>query len=414
MLFADKLTLDKPRRTADGYMAIRARAARTGIYQYLGREVDPAGEHFAADQVVNVYRPADEVFDKASIASFVGKPITDDHPSEGVDAGNWRDLARGTIMGATLETLDDGEYVAFDLAFLDAELISKIEDGKRELSNGYAARLDIEDGTAPDGTPYQAVQRQIRGNHVAVVDEGRAGPTCRIGDGASCASIASDAVREMLIDQRTYDAARSHVKNGGNGNATGDTQMPKIILVDGLQVDISNADTAEATIKTLQQQVVDAKAAASTAQTELATIATDKARIEAELATVKQQLVDAKPSPADLMAAARSYADTLGKAKALGVAIADNSTEADARRAVVDAKLGETAKGWSDEQIAASFIALTADVKADAAAQPVNDALSRAIGNVATVTDGKAAVAELRRKQLADKSSAYLNRGHAA
>ena len=80
VFFADRLTLDKSRRSADGYMAIHARAARSGIYQYLGSEIDPTGQHFAADQVVSVYRPADEVFSKESLGSFVGKPITDDHP----------------------------------------------------------------------------------------------------------------------------------------------------------------------------------------------------------------------------------------------------------------------------------------------------------------------------------------------
>ena len=45
MLFADQLTLDAPRRTADGYLAVRARAARTGVYRYTGREVDPEAEY---------------------------------------------------------------------------------------------------------------------------------------------------------------------------------------------------------------------------------------------------------------------------------------------------------------------------------------------------------------------------------
>lgn len=215
MFFADRLTLDKPRRSEDGYMAVHAKAARTGIYQYLGREIDPDGKHFTADQVVNVYRPPDEVFDKASLGSFVGKPITDDHPAQGVDASNWRDLARGTIMGAAR----DGEHVGFDLAFMDASLIGAIDDGKRELSNGYSADLAIEDGTAPDGTAYQAIQRHIRGNHVAVVDAGRAGESCRIGDAAPCEPIASDDVKKLLVDQRTYDASRDRSNNRGNDDA---------------------------------------------------------------------------------------------------------------------------------------------------------------------------------------------------
>lgn len=400
MFFSDRLTLDKPRRTADGYMAIHARAARTGIYQYLGREIDPEGKHFTADQVVNVYRPPEEVFDKASLGSFIGKPITDDHPAQGVDASNWRDLARGTIMGAA----KDGEYVGFDLAFLDADMITKIDTGKRELSNGYAARLDVEDGVAPDGTAYQAVQREIRGNHVAVVDAGRAGSSCRIGDAAICRPIPSDEVAKFLVDQRTYDAARDGVINDRN---KGDRQVPKIILVDGLQLDISNVDVAEATITKL---IADAKAASDAkakAEGDVAQLTADKAALTAEVTDLKGQLDKAKITPAALRDAAKSYADVMGKAKALGVTVADDADELAIKRAVVDAKLGDDAKDWSDEQIAIGFTALTKDAKPveDAKPDKVADAIR---GNVRTVTDGAVAISDARRNFLARKESAYL------
>ena len=399
MFFSDRLTLDKPRRNADGFMAIHARAARTGVYQYLGREIDPEGKHFTADQVVNVYRPPEEVFDKASLGSFVGKPITDDHPSEAVTAANWRDLARGTTMAATREVADDGEYVGFDLAFMDADLIGKIDDGKRELSNGYAARLDVEDGTAPDGTAYQAVQREIRGNHVAVVKEGRAGPTCCIGDAAACAVIPSDEVKKLLVDQRTYDAARDSVKNG---TQDGDTRMPKIILVDGHQIDISNVDVAEATIKTLQDKATAANQRADKAEADVATLTTDKATLAAEKVTLEKQLADAKPTPAMLRDAAKSYADTLGKATALGVKVADDADEAAIMRAVVTDKLGDLAKDWSAEQVAASFTALTKDAKPDKVAEAIRS------GHVRTVTDAAVSINDARRSFLVRKESAYL------
>lgn len=415
MFFADKLTLDKPRRNADGYMAIHARAARTGVYQYLGREVDPDGEHFLADQIVNVYRPADEVFDAASLGSFVGKPITDDHPDQAVTSENWRDLARGTIMGAKRETVADGDFVGFDLAFLDAATIRKLDAGKRELSNGYAAELSIEDGVAPDGTEYQAVQRNIRGNHVALVDAGRAGSECRVGDAKSAITIPSDAVRNFLVDQRTYEAEQDRAKNNGNGNANliGDQQVPKIILVDGHQIDISNVDVAEATINRLAGQVSDAQTATTEAEAQIATLTTDNASKDAEIATLQQQVKDAQLSPADLRDAAKRYADTCAKAQSLGVTVADDASEADVRRAVVDAKLGDVAKDWTDAQVDASFAALTADVKPGKAA-PQQDRLASSIGSTITpIADGGQALAQARRQQLNRKASAYLGGGQA-
>lgn len=415
MFFADKLTLDRSRRTSDGFMAIRARAARTGVYQYLGREVDPEGKRFAADEVVNVYRPADEVFARESVASFVGKPITDDHPSEAVTAANWRDLARGTIMGAARDTLEDGDFVSFDLAFMDADTIAKVDAGKKELSNGYDCTVEFTDGVAPDGTKYQAIQRNIRGNHVALVKAGRAGSQCSLGDGIKCDPIPSDAVREFLVDQRTYEDALDRVKNGGNTpHNLGESTVPKIILIDGLQVDISNVDTAEATITSLLGKVNDAKARADKAEAELATLTTDIAAKDAEIETLKAKAEDAKITAADLRAAAKSYADTSAKAAALGVEIADDADEPQIRRAVVDAKLGDRAAGWTDAQIEASFAALTADVKASPRGAPTHDRLAGAIQSAATpLTDAAAFNADMRRKALARKEGAYLKAGNA-
>jgi hypothetical protein len=61
------------------------------------------------------------VFDERSVRSFIGKPVTDDHPASPVTTANWRDHARGTIMGA----MRDGDYLAFDLLLTDASAIAR-------------------------------------------------------------------------------------------------------------------------------------------------------------------------------------------------------------------------------------------------------------------------------------------------
>lgn len=417
MLFTDRLTLDKAaRRNGDGYLGIHARAARTGMYQYLGREIDPDGKHFAADQVVNVYRPPEEVFNKASLGSFVGKPITDDHPEEAVNSTNWRDLARGTIMNAKREIADDGEYVGFDLAFLDAEIIRKVDSGKVELSNGYDADLEIEDGTAPDGTPYQAIQRDIRGNHIALVDAGRAGSKCRVGDQVKCEVILSDGVRKLLIDQRTYDAALNGDKKLSTAPQDGDRKVPKIILVDGHQIDISNADVAEATINTLIGRVTAADKRAETAEASVATLTTEKATLDAKVVTLEKQIEDNKITPKMLADAAKSFADVKGKAKAVGVEVTDEMGEAQIKRAVVDAKLGDLAKDWSEAQVDVSFLALTVDANPDEdetdmpkGKTKTTDALNDGMrGGIRPLTDAKSAIGTARQGFLARKESAYL------
>lgn len=334
MLFADALTLDAPRRTAEGYLVTRARAARTGVYQYTGREVDPENQHGLRDQaVVNVLRDEGTVFDARAARSFIGKPVTDNHPSVAVTAQNWRDHARGTVMGA----LRDGEYLAFDILLTDAAAIAKVDAGKRELSNGYAAELEFGDFKASDGTPCQVRQARITGgNHVALVDQGRAGPNCAIRDAAACESLPSD-----ILDSLTKE------------------KPVKTMLIDGLTVDVSNADTAMATIQTLVA-ARDANAAKVTG------LQTDLAAKDTEIATLKtenQQLKDSKPTPAQLRDAAKVYAQVVDKAKAIGVEVTDSMDEAAIMKAAVTKVMGDAAKDWNDAQIAASFAVVTKDAK---------------------------------------------------
>lgn len=355
VLFSDALTLDAPRRTSDGYMAVRAKAARTGVYQYTGREVDPENKHGLRDQaIVNVLRDDATVFDEAAARSFIGKPVTDNHPSVAVNASNWRDHARGTIMGA----MRDGDYLAFDILLTDAETIAKVDGGKRELSNGYGASLEYGSFTAKDGTVCQARQAQITGgNHVALVQFGRAGSECAIKDGfAIC-----DALPSNLLDSLTK------------------TEKPvKTMLIDGLTVDVSNADTAEATIKTLIASRDAAGAKVAGLETQVATLTAAGQTKDAQITTLEQQVKDAKPTPAQLREAGKSLMQTADKAKTLGIAVTDAMDEAQIMRATVDKHMGEKAKDWSDESIAASFAVLTKDAKP---ADPLRQVLADGVQN---------------------------------
>ena len=70
-----------------------------------------------------------------------------------------------------------------DLIIKDQNSINAIQNNERvEISLGYAADLVLEQGAAPDGTPYQARFINFKGNHVALVKYGRCGGDCRVGD----------------------------------------------------------------------------------------------------------------------------------------------------------------------------------------------------------------------------------------
>ena len=337
MYFADRLTLDAPRRTKEGYLVGRARAARTGVYDYAGSEIDPNNEHGLRDKAIaKVLRDDKTVFDRAAVQSFIGKPITNDHPATPVTADNWRDHARGAIMGA----LRDGDYVAFDYLLTDAAAIAAVDAGKRELSNGYGAELEFGQFTAPDGTICDARQSKITGgNHVALVDRGRAGPDCAIKDLAVCDALTADGLAELQATLTTKQEDRVKVTN-----------------LDGMSVNLSDATAVEQTIATLDNKLTAALDSAKEAQT-----AHDKALAtkDAEIDDLKTKVVD----QAQIDALADAKADTVAKAKAVcGDKLPDTAgkTVGEVRRMALDAK-GIDCTDKSDDYIEARFDALTAD-----------------------------------------------------
>lgn len=163
--------------TPEGFLVCRdVPIARTGTLLYGPGEVpiDPG-----PDKVITIARDPDEVFSPQSVASFEGKPVTNDHPPLGikVDPTNWRQLAIGDVQnvrrgdGAIL----DDQFLYADMVIKDAAAIRDILDGKKEVSAGYDAEYE-------QLSPGRGRQLDIIGNHVALVDKGRCGPRCSIGD----------------------------------------------------------------------------------------------------------------------------------------------------------------------------------------------------------------------------------------
>jgi hypothetical protein len=390
MLFADKLSFDHPRKTADGYLVARARASRSGIYEYLGSEIDPKGEHVGANDTVRVYRSEDEVFAADSVASFLMKPVTNDHPSQPVTADNWRDYAKGVVGKA----LRDGDFLAFDIVLMDNATIADVETGKRELSNGYASTIEFTPGSTATGEHFDAIQKNIRGNHVAIVDMGRAGPLCRIGDAATCDKLPGADLIAILTDERTYNPAPEGDKTADarreTSNSGGSQVATKTITFDGLPLEVT--DAAEAAITKLLNQAKGLQDKLTAAEGDVARLTTDKTALDAKVATLEQQAKDAKLTPQQLRDAAKSFAAIVDKAKALGIEVKDDMDEPAIRKAAVSARLGDVAKDWTDEQIAVSFDTLAADVGDNR-----TDALRSTIASRPLVTADGSAVRDMAR-----------------
>lgn len=123
----------------------------------------------------------EEILSDATVSSANSKPVTDGHHGL-VTKDNSHDLMKGfTASNGHVE----GNMLYNDITITDPNLISQIKSGdKRELSIGFETQMDPTSGTY-NGTKYDAVQRNIRINHVAVVPKGRAGHEVRlIGDSA--------------------------------------------------------------------------------------------------------------------------------------------------------------------------------------------------------------------------------------
>lgn len=196
MEFTDHYEFDAAsikRRTRNGYLVAAPRVARTGIQLYLGSEV---GKNDM--KVVRVYRPEAEVFSKDALSSLAHSPITNDHPPVPVTSDNWKTYSVGQSDG---EVARDGQFVRVPMLVMDGRAIRDVEGGKAELSVGYSCDLKWEQGISPDGETYDAIQTNIRANHIAIVDAARGGPKLRIGDG-------------LTIDASQVQAAHEAVKKG--------------------------------------------------------------------------------------------------------------------------------------------------------------------------------------------------------
>jgi hypothetical protein len=154
------------------------RIGRTGEMLYGPGEVYDADEKPiapGADGVIRVSRSPDEVFRPETLRSFEGKDVVDDHPDEEVTPENWRQYAVGHIQNVRKgEGVDEGFQVA-DLVIKDAGAIAAVKAGKVEVSCGYDAEYE-------QTGPGRARQKNIIGNHLALVHAGRCGSECAIKD----------------------------------------------------------------------------------------------------------------------------------------------------------------------------------------------------------------------------------------
>jgi hypothetical protein len=191
-----------PRRslTPEGFLLCEAvPIARVGVMMYGPDEV-PVEE--GPDGVIWISRTADTLFRPETIASFVGKPVVDEHPEDDVTPDNWMKLTRGITLNVRPGEGEDADVLLADLLITDAQMIRDINAMKREVSAGYEADYE-------QTAPGQGDQTEIIGNHVALVERGRCGPRCAIGD--SHATTRKHEMATQVTKQRTSIPPRRRI-----------------------------------------------------------------------------------------------------------------------------------------------------------------------------------------------------------
>lgn len=169
----DSLPLDATYFTDEGYLVDHPIVTSVGIFVYHNPDGSERRE----------LRLPEEVFAEKSLASYKGKPIIVTHDARYVDTDNVKEESIGTILS---EGYRDGDDVRAEIIIHDTDSLKKYK--MRELSCGYNLRLDETPGVW-EGQPYDAIQRDIEINHLALVDKARAGEQARLnidGQGHDC------------------------------------------------------------------------------------------------------------------------------------------------------------------------------------------------------------------------------------
>lgn len=252
----------------NGWLKAPGRFTKTGVFTY--RNLDGS--------LRRELRHPEDVFHPDAMRSFEMVPVTLHHPPVMLDSTNTKQYGRGHT-GERL--VQDGSHLAGPILVTDEEAIAAVKGGAQELSCGYSCVLEMESGVY-EGEPYDCRQKEIRGNHLAIVGRGRAGPTAR-----------------LMLDH--FDAVQVDTSERN------DTAMKKI-LINGVWYEVSETiaqayeqeqnnqksrlDAKEQELKATQSELEKTKARADSLSEDLSK--EKKARQDAEDPTKVQAKVKAR------------------------------------------------------------------------------------------------------------------------
>jgi len=169
--------------TAAGYLRAPAHIAKTGVQYYAPDELDAEelpDELKQHKTAIKILRPDREVFDPESLASFSAIPVTLNHPPDKML--NAENAVKHQVGFSRDRVERSGDHVSADLVIMDDGAIRTVQAGVSELSIGYTTDILWQAGHDERFGDYDGIQTKIRGNHIAIVNRGRAGSSVRLAD----------------------------------------------------------------------------------------------------------------------------------------------------------------------------------------------------------------------------------------
>lgn len=186
----------------NGFITIEGNPiSKAGVFEYSGAQIG----HPDANRIFKVYRPAEELAHPECIESFRLLPFINEHTMLGSEDDGLTPPERKGVEGMIGESVYfDAPYLRGNLRIVSESLKNAIGGGKIELSPGYRCKYTMQQGVF-EGEKYDAIQTNIRGNHLALVGEGRTGPDVAVLDKMTF-TVDSKLLQEAaMADKETKD-----------------------------------------------------------------------------------------------------------------------------------------------------------------------------------------------------------------
>jgi hypothetical protein len=365
--------IKSPSVTRQGYLRADSLATRAGIFTYMLKDGSMRRE----------LRPVEEVFNADSLASMKLIPVTNNHPPEQLNSENTKKFQAG-FTGEDVSKLTN-DFMKVPVTITDSTAIKDVMGGKTQMSAGYTCDLEMTPGIF-NGEKYDAIQKNIHYNHLAIVDNARAGPEARIkldSENGFFEETNGFMIKEIDRKDETEekkDGAEnktvSTLKGQKENKIQGESPMPKI-KIDNVEWEMSDVQAPLVQVicaKLDSLKAVTEENAALKSELDKSKGRTDG--LEAEIEALKQKKLTDK----QMVELSKGRLDAIDFAKKVGAEVKEDAETIDIKKAAILKLHPETSfEGKSEDYVQGRFDSVIKSYSADD-----NDPLKTALKKVAT------------------------------